>query len=364
MIKQVILKNFKCFEDISVDFKYLNLFTGINGMGKSSLIQAVLLLRQTYEKNNSLEKQSVILNGDYVTLGTIKDLAYWYRVDDNLNIEVKEENQILKCCFDKANNRLLTFENKSGNSQCSMTGNGFEYISAERLGPRRYYDNLENQYNNMNRVGTKGENTIACLYKIGSDFKVYANSRHLSEKSERLDLQVNAWLSDISPGIKINAIPYFDVNLMGLRYSTSNVMGEESTSPVNMGFGVSYVLPVIVSLLKARKDDIVIIENPEAHLHPRGQRRIGELAAQVAADGVQIIMETHSDHVLNGIRLAVKQNKILGDKIRINYFYEFLDSKGLPRHDKTSPEIMPDGSLSNWPDGFFDEWDKAIDELF
>lgn len=364
MIRQVILKNFKCFENISLDFENLNLFTGINGMGKSTLIQAILLLRQTYEKNNSLERQNVILNGDYISLGTIKDLPYWYREDNSLEIEVKEENQILKCCFDKDSEKLLTFENKTANRLCSLTGTGFEYISAERLGPRRYYDNLENQDNSMTQVGTRGERTIACLYNIGSDFKVYANLRHPLEKSERLDLQVNAWLSEISPGIRLNATPYLDVNLMGLRYSTSNVLGEESASAVNMGFGVTYVLPVIVSLLKAKKDEIVIIENPEAHLHPRGQRRIGELVAQVAANGVQIIMETHSDHVLNGIRLAVKQNKIMSEKIKINYFYEFLDSKGLPRHDKTSPEIMPDGSLSNWPEGFFDEWDKAIDELF
>lgn len=188
--------------------------------------------------------------------------------------------------------------------------------------------------------------------------------RHFSQSSERLDLQVDAWMSEISPGLKISAIPYFDVELMGLRYAVNSSLGEESVNPLNMGFGVSYVLPVVVALLKAQKGDLVILENPEAHLHPRGQRKIGELIATAAANGIQIIMETHSDHILNGIRLAVKKNNILPEQITLNYFYQYMDDKGILRHDKTSPQILEDGSLSNWPDGFFDEWDKAIDELF
>lgn len=117
-------------------------------------------------------------------------------------------------------------------------------------------------------------------------------------------------------------------------------------------------------LLSAREGDILVLENPEAHLHPRGQRKIGELVALAAANGVQIFMETHSDHVLNGIRLSVRNKKILSDKVKINYFYEYPSEEGIQKHEKTSPEILEDGSLSNWPEGFFDEWDKAIDELF
>ena len=149
-----------------------------------------------------------------------------------------------------------------------------------------------------------------------------------------------------------------------MRYLTSNSLGEESTNALNMGFGVSYSLPIVVALLSAREGDILVLENPEAHLHPRGQRKIGELVALAAANGVQIFMETHSDHVLNGIRLSVRNKKILSDKVKINYFYEYLSEEGIQKHEKTSPEIFEDGSLSNWPEGFFDEWDKAIDELF
>lgn len=365
MIREIGVKNFKCFEKISVDFKELNLFTGINGMGKSTLIQAILLLRQTYEKYNSTDWQRIILNGHYINLGTIKDVAYWYREDDDIKISVLEDEQEWQITWNKDRvNLVLAQHEENENDKFSLMGNGFEYISAERLGPRRYYDNLGNEEYQMYQIGTRGEKTVACLNDIGSDFRVYENMRHFSESSERLDLQINAWMSEITPGIKINAIPYFDVNLMGLRYSTSSLMGEESTNALNMGFGVSYVLPIIVALLKARQGDLIILENPEAHLHPKGQRKIGELVALAAANGIQIIMETHSDHVLNGIRLAVKQKNIKTEQVKINYFYQYINDKGVPKHDKTSPQILEDGSLSNWPDGFFDEWDKAIDELF
>lgn len=365
MVKNISLKNFKCFENINVECRELNLFTGINGMGKSTLIQALLLLRQTYEKYNSSDWQRIVLNGHYINLGTIKDVAYWYRTEDDIQISILEDELMWKCTWnEKYVSLLLNQKEKNRNERGSLMGRGFEYISAERLGPRRYYDNLGNEEYQTFQIGSRGEKTVALLNDMGSDFKIYKNMRHFSENSERLDLQVDAWMSEISPGIKISAIPYFEVELMGLRYAVSSLMGEESVNALNMGFGVSYVLPVVVALLKARKGDLVILENPEAHLHPKGQRKIGELIALSATNGVQIIMETHSDHILNGIRVAVKKKNILPEQINVNYFYQYMDEKGLPRHDKTSPQILEDGSLSNWPDGFFDEWDKAIDELF
>ena len=310
-----------------------------------------------------MENQRLILNGSYVELGTQTDIMYWFRKDDVLSIEVEENDHKWMCQYDKVGNLISESQGPLSERDSFLTKK-FEYISAERLGPRRYYDTIENENSLHSEIGVKGEKTAVCLYEKGSDVKVYSNMKHSSETSERLELQINAWLSEISPNIKVNVIPYLDVNLMGVRYSTSNSLGEESTNALNMGFGVSYSLPIIVALLSAREGDILVLENPEAHLHPRGQRKIGELVALAAANGVQIFMETHSDHVLNGIRLSVRNKKISSDKVKINYFYEYLSEEGIQKHEKTSPEILEDGSLSNWPEGFFDEWDKAIDELF
>lgn len=363
MIKRIHVKNFKCFEEQSVECRELNLFTGVNGMGKSAFIQTMLLFRQTYERKGVLEEGNILLNGHYVSLGTMKDISYWYKKDSDIEIEIEEDGQSFKCHSNCDESELVwNFEEKIETS--SLMGSGFEYISAERLGPRRYYDELSGERFSATQIGAKGEYAISVLYTIGSDYKVYENMKNHAENSERLELQVNAWMSEISPGIKVKAIPYLEANMMGLRYGQSGVLGEETANAVNMGFGVSYVLPIVLALLKARKGDLVIIENPEAHIHPKGQRQLGELAAKAASNGVQVIMETHSDHVLNGIRLSVKQNSIDPEKVKVNYFGVYVDADRMIKHEMTSPKILSDGSLSNWPDGFFDEWDKAIDLLF
>lgn len=366
MIKQIKVKNFKCFEEMTVECRELNLFTGVNGMGKSTLIQALLLFRQTYERNQLGLDDHMFLNGRYVSLGKIKDISYWYKKDEDIRLLVEEEGAgIWECRYSEREQALLA-KCYALNSGGALAGNGFEYISAERLGPRRYYDDLGEERYVPTQVGSKGEYAVSSLYSIGSEseFKVYENMKNPGESSERLELQVNAWMSEISPGIKVKAIPNLDSNVMGLRYSQPSIMGEESSNAVNMGFGVSYVLPVIIALLKARKGDLLILENPEAHIHPKGQRQIGELIARAAANGIQIIMETHSDHILNGIRLSVKNGQIKPEQVKLNYFYIYKDNEGMIKHDMTSPEILSDGSLSSWPDGFFDEWDKTVDLLF
>lgn len=366
MIKKIEVKNFKCFEEMFIDCRELNLLTGVNGMGKSTLIQALLLFRQTYERKRLGLDRAMILNGRYIRMGKIKDISYWYRKDEDVCLTVEEDGLgVWKCHYSEKEQALL-MECRAVDHGEGLAGNGFEYISAERLGPRRYYDDLGEERYSPTQIGSKGEYAVSCLYSIGSesDFKVYDNMKNSNENSERLELQVNAWMSEISPGIRVKAIPNLDSDVMGLRYSQPSIMGEESANAVNMGFGVSYVLPVIIALLKARKGDLLILENPEAHIHPKGQRQIGELIARAAANGIQIILETHSDHILNGIRLSVKYGQIQPEQVRLNYFYIYEDSTGMVKHDMTSPEILSDGSLSNWPDGFFDEWDKAIDSLF
>lgn len=363
MIQKIQIKNFKCFEEISMEMRELNLLTGVNGMGKSTIIQALLLLRQTNEWISPGKENHVPLNGKYVSLGTLKDISYWYKKEDEISISVEEENHKYECKYNDEKNTLILQNIIKKLGPDVLSGEGFEYLSAERLGPRRYYDDLDGETYSSSQVGVRGEHTLSSLYSMGSDFKVYENMKHAQENSDMLEQQVNAWMSEISPGIKVKTIPYLDVNMMGLRYAKQSRMGEESSNAMNMGFGVSYVLPVIVSLLKAKKGDLLIIENPEAHLHPKGQRQIGELAAKSAANGVQIIMETHSDHVLNGVRLSVKQKRIKPEQVGVHYFGVY-EEDGILKHEKTSPELLEDGSLSYWPEGFFDEWDKAIDLLF
>lgn len=95
-------------------------------------------------------------------------------------------------------------------------------------------------------------------------------------------------------------------------------------------------------------------------MHPQGQSKLGELLAICASDGVQVIVETHSDHVLNGIRLAVKKGNLKADEVRLCYFTRDVASGDCYVE---LPSVLPDGQLTNWPKGFFDQWEKSLDEL-
>ena len=102
-----------------------------------------------------------------------------------------------------------------------------------------------------------------------------------------------------------------------------------------------------------------IVENPEAHLHPSGQSRIGKFLARMAASGLQVVVETHSEHVINGVRIAtlVANDLLPGDAI-INYFS--VQNKKVEVEEIT---IKPDGDLTSWPVGFFDQEQRDFAEM-
>ena len=90
--------------------------------------------------------------------------------------------------------------------------------------------------------------------------------------------------------------------------------------PVNVGFGIPYVLPLITELLVSDEKSLLLIENPESHLHPKGQTMIAKLISLASENGCQFLCESHSDHVINGVRVAAKQEMIHNEKIGIAFF--------------------------------------------
>ena len=129
--------------------------------------------------------------------------------------------------------------------------------------------------------------------------------------------------------------------------------------PQHVGFGLSYFLPILVQGLALKSGDIFVIENPEAHLEPSVQSRVMEFLFCLAEGGVQLFVETHSDHILNGARVEFsKRNWEMKDLA-----FWFFKSKGaLP------PEIIPihvtGADLSTWPTGFFDQYPIDIEKIY
>ena len=111
--------------------------------------------------------------------------------------------------------------------------------------------------------------------------------------------------------------------------------------------------------MNAEHNSIIIIENHESYLHPKGQAILGQFFAKAAASGLQYIVETHSDHLLNLIRVAVKENDLYPDDVQINFF-KYIDGN-INIH---TPDIDSDGHINDWPEDFFDEFDKQLSNLF
>jgi predicted ATPase len=363
MINRIKLSNFKCFKELNLELANLNILSGINSMGKSSVIQALLLLRQSYDMDSIVT--GLHLNGDIIKIGSGFDLLYRSSSEDVIGVEILTENGTYywkyhyekESDFQKLISHNIDFDSLE---DINLFYPSFSYVSAERIGPKPFYDKSYHQIYDKNQVGYKGELFAGYLAERGFKDKLENNFiLHKKTDSSLLAFQFEAWISEISPGVRINPKKYVDAGIVSIGYKVA----DNEYTPLNVGFGISYVAPIVLSLIKAQKGDLVILENPEAHLHPKGQRIMGELISKACAGGVQVIVETHSDHLLNGIRLSVKNKTIDRNLVSLNYFYQVIEGKELV-HKKSSPAILEDGGLSDWPDGFFDEWDKAIDKLF
>jgi len=369
MINKIRLKNFKCFEDETIDFAPMNLWAGLNGMGKSTVIQAILLLRQNYELGLLQSDKGISLNGELVQIGNAKDLLYQYFKNQEVGIEIiVEGHSIVGWEWDaKTDSDNLPLKEKIGKPETffetALFGPNFHYLTAERLGPRVYFETSNYNVINRNQLGLQGEYAANYLAEFQNTKIPIEQLKHPESSGLTLYEQVNAWLGEIRPGTRINVTSNLDMSLVGLRYQfLGGIDAGNRFRPTNAGFGLSFLLPVLVAILSSKPGTLLIMENPEAHLHPRGQAEIGKLLAIAAANGIQIIAETHSDHILNGVRVAIKKQLIKPEQTNLLFFHgEVIDDQF--KHYILNPKIDKNGRIDQWPDGFFDEWDRQLSEL-
>lgn len=402
MISSIHIKNFKTLKDTGeVPIKPLTLLTGVNGTGKSSLIQVLLILRQSFKNGKLADSEEIMLKGDLVDIGTGRDALYYFASDQEL-IEFSIRGYGIEYSYDKifqfrynpdatilrayewpeeewvymqSEEDIHAYFEEQANIREnvrrdeleslyaeSLFRQDFQYLKAMHTDPQETYK--EGIIDEDNPLGLKGEKTIHYLNHHANRKQIaFKNLHHKNAKSKGLLHEVDAWLGEISPNVRLKTtkIPGSELIIAGYEFGTRNGY-TDAFKPKNVGFGISYVLPVITAILSAEPGCLLIIENPEAHLHPRGQARMGHLMALAAQNDVQIIVETHSDHILNGIRVAVKKEKIDAERVGLLYFEREIENRE-HRAKITIPTIDKDGRLDKWPDGFFDEWEKMLDEL-
>ncbi len=369
MLTQLELRSFKCFELLRLPLAPLTLLTGLNASGKSSVLQALVLLHQTMREHEWSTR--LALNGAGVRLGAVADVIDEQSSRSEFEIALEDEASVCRWDFvgDRrdmsmevrrvaANGRtierprelryLLPSDHWESVEPLARRLRNLAYVTAERLAPQDSYT-LEDPHV-VTDVGTRGEHAVSVLH-WGRDEPVLDHLALPEVPPVRLR-QVEARMSMLFPGCAIDLQQAARATVVTLGLRTSEA--EEFHRPVHTGFGLTQSLPIVVAALSAGKGEILLIENPEVHLHPAGQAMMGEFMANAARAGVQVVVETHSDHVLNGVRRAVKAGRMSAEQVAVHFFR--------PRSEKgpqvVSPILDDTGNIDNWPEGFFDQFDK------
>lgn len=362
MIGAIYPGRFKCFQGERFELRRLTLLTGVNGAGKSSLVQSLLLMKQAVNTQSTY----VRLNGvDMLRLGQALDVVLG---EESLELAVEDEGGKRRTFrFHASNEESLNLSivppEHSQDDEPSfpeLHQENFVYLNAERIGPRELFD-ADSSPEEALTVGAQGEYVAQVLQRRGDTFRVLPDLCHPSTDRENagptLLKQTELWMRDLIPDLEIRALTLPGVTAAALRFKKRGPH-DDWVRPANMGFGVSYTLPIIVAGLLAMPGHLLVIENPEAHLHPQGQSRIGRFLALLAAKGIQVLVETHSDHVLNGIRLAATDEHPLRPEDVLIHFFSGRRQDNVAIAEAIT--VTRRGSLSAWPLGFFDQSERDL----
>ncbi|MDY6293266.1 MAG: DUF3696 domain-containing protein [Bacteroidales bacterium] len=362
MIESISLTNFKLFKERTTfdHLRMINLLTGVNGRGKSTFLQSMLLVKQTLLQSSSVKR--LALNGSYVSLGNALDVKNDETSREQaieFTYKVNGKDYVFSYQANERDDQILELINSEPRVTC-IGLDRVQYISAERIGPRLQYEKSTTDF----VVGAKGEYAVDVLSRATKNEEVIPETfvkmmaALYSEEEEEIERGVNEqvefWLSKMFGKTVVNVQSVIEANVDVMKFSA---LKSRDSKPTNIGFGFSYALPILVAGLTSKAGDLLIIENPEAHLHPSAQSVIAKFLACVAMQGVQVFIESHSEHILNSLRVMIKQNQIGSDDVNVLFF-----DVEYPSYFKPIP-IYKNGRMLEWPDGFFDQAEKDLNIL-
>lgn len=385
MIDEIFVSGYKSLMmSESLKATKLNVLVGANASGKSSLLQALLLLRQSSNEFGTV--RNLHLSGPLYEGGTAIDVLHpdaqhciAICISDN---KIKHNFQFeFKRDVERVNKRQLEgAQDEKLPANLGARRASFCYLNAERIGPRVSYPLPSEEADlagpvgkvgefttsRLNRgkegqvIGGWGDSVVARLCKAPLELDGVDLEATLNDSGGRLDLVANAILGWVIPGAEFLSSEEDGTDSAQLRFIRDPSATRVSTRATHVGFGLSYALPIIVGGLALEDNGLLLVENPEAHLHPFGQSRIGAFLAALAASGRQVFVETHSDHVINGIRLAMKYGVAPKDATLFNYFNRLIDGS---RSGITQIAADEKGALEDWPEGFFDQIERDLSRL-
>jgi len=403
MLTKLRIKNFKCLQDTGeLNIRPLTFFVGPNSSGKSSVLQFLLMLRQTIDSTD-IENPLATRNG-WVELGGYKEFIFRKEEKRDLEVELaitgpgrqvlfnasffyepetarirlkqsnvsdgpserhlvlKEDGETYQATFSAPNEEGLTTRAKP--VKFHDVAFGLVVRSPERAGAFRVMRSawqLENEFRRLfyigpvrevpkrvyvtsgqapQDVGVRGERAVDVLW--------YTERNQADANGKQLLQQVAKWTREfgIADDVRLDRIRENYYSLIITDPATA-----VQTNLADIGFGASQTLPIIIESFYAPAGSTLLIEQPEIHLHPKAQAVLGDLFIDAARDGRRsFIVETHSEHLLARVRRRIAEKAISKDQVAIYYF------NPTPEGTAISQVTLNDlGQYESFPDGFFEE---------
>jgi predicted ATPase len=393
-IHRLALKNFKCFKEVDVSFSKITLLTGENSSGKSSLINGILAPLQSLSLDGNSFPLYLSLNGNYVNMGGFKEVSFNHSLKNDLGIDLnftfggRKYEFKTSWCFDLIRNspRLSYLKNRSpfirtvvrqkedlsyvlniehNDSELEpLDIHDFNTQSIDNFNKNIYdyfieisdnlYNELINDFNFISSFRFQPERTYyqsllnRTVDKFGAgyiDQILEWNDKQSEELFELVyilkDLKI---LHDVKPH-----------RLSGGRFEIKVKVKSRSKweSLADVGFGISQFLPIIVADLQLFDDSTLIMSQPEIHLHPSVQANLGNyLVKQVKERSKNYIVETHSEYLLNRMRLLIVKEEIQPEDVAVYYFENSIKNGSIAHRI----EFTKDGQILNAPKGFFETY--------
>ena len=383
MIKSIKIDRFKSLHHTpELQLGGVTLLTGANGNGKSSFCQVLLTLSQSWRRGMM---DNLLPNGIWKELGTFNDVVCSFDEDKTIDIKIKtdaERDNDFELIYGqnsenvtlgelqsvKVGGRPITDEEMGDDSDDGVEPYEEDGQDTEiRLGSIRDYPSLlalERMYyvaaerraapasqpidetTPHNYIAPDGSNTLNVLWK-NRNRNCIAEVQHLLEQvldSGRFEL------TEVGENLvlKINSVD--DGNYY---------------QPINVGYGYSYILSLLAAIVLAPEGSFIIAENPEAHLHPSAQAKMMNVLIEASTQRhIQLIVETHSDHVLNTALRSVNEHRITPDNLKILFFSRKQNADGQYEAGVQNLNVNQLGHILNPPKQFFEQYSQDLRALY
>ena len=395
MITELRTQNFKSWQDTgTLQFAPLTGLFGANSSGKTSILQVLLMLKQTVERPSDWNEP--LYFGDeqsLINLGNFDAVIHGHKRDLSIGISVSwklpEQIDIAEVFTDSLSfsttvvtkNRLDGFCYTVGEHDFEIRheSRGYAFRSPYRphhspvvypfrcygicsrpSGPTEKFFGFDEAFENLfsrilylgplrehprprytwegdhpKSIGQEGEKAISAL---------------LSGRIRRLpiDEQILSWLQRLELIHSYDLHPVSDTS-RDYEFLVKQYKGGPKVRLTDVGFGVSQVLPVLILCYYAPEGSILILEQPEAHLHPKVQTELADVLIDTVKNrNVQIILESHSEYLLSRLQRRIAEKKIAATDTAL-YFCEIKD--GTSEIEQLNVDEY--GNIRNWPQDFF-----------